>query len=660
MVFVSLLFVFLLFLSSCVSFSGWPGQGGGTGGGASGEDSVSRADEAYNRGEYALATRLYSEYLAANPGSPRREALLAAAGLSAERAGSYSKAIGDYGTLMRDYPTGSYAKEAAERLGQVYLAAGRAGDALLAARNNLRGLNSGARYAAQKIIEGKALYMKGDYEEAAEAFLSSMSGADASMRADAEKGLYASFLYLSQERLNAVAMRYGQNFPGPEAVWFMAYQSALKGDAATFKAQVEYFKSYFPSHAWAGSLDSLAEGRALQSVPGAGFDPASYAAGSGTPPKTSESANIGSVDGVKRGLVVLAVLPMTVDNNARFSQEVLAGLKLALAPVSSKLEVRVLDTEGKASFARRLIGEASEDPNVIAAVGPINSSEALSAAQISQEVGLPLIAVSTRMGLTSGRPYVFRVFLMPKLQAEAVARYSILDSGHKNLAILYPDDAYGKTMLSLFESEVARLGGTLAAKDTYNFAEGTYKDAADRISGGKSVRRASVGYQAQVNYSAIYVPDSPAAVSLIAAQMAFNDLTKLQYLGAPYWYVPELILSAGRYLQGSVIPVPYSPLSLRPEAQRFGEAYKASTGNEPSQFSVYGYDAGIAILSALSTGASTRPALLNALNSRQGFPGASGPFSFDADGDFSVTPVLLTVKGSSFILLKDATRGGGY
>jgi ABC-type branched-subunit amino acid transport system substrate-binding protein len=597
----------------------------------------------------------------ANPGSSRREALLAAAGLSAERAGNYGKALNDYGLLLRDYPAGSFAAEAAERLGQVYLAAGRPDEALGAARNILKALGPGARYAAQKIIEGKALYMTKNYKGAVEAFLAAMSGADANMKADAQRGLYASFLNLSQEELNGIAMRFGQNYPGPEAVWFMAYQSVLKGDRTTFAAQVQYFKTYFPNHAWANSLDSLATGQTALEIPGAGFDPRAYIPGTGGVATGSETASVGSVSSVPRGLVVAAVLPMTVDSNARFSEEVLAGLKLALAPVSGKVEVRVLDTEGKASYARRLIGEASEDPTVIAAVGPINSSEALSAAQIAQEVGLPLIAVSTRLGLTSGRPYVFRVFLMPKLQAEAVARYSILESGHKSVAVLYPDDAYGKTMLSLFESEVAKLGGTVVAKDAYNFAEGTYKDAADRISGGKSVRRASVSYQAQVNYSAIYVPDSPAAVSLIAAQMAFNDLTKLQYLGAPYWYVPELIQSAGRYLQGAVIHVPYSSLSNMPEDKSFGAAYLAATGKEPSQFSVYGYDAGIAILTALTAGGGSRPALLKALSSRRSLPGASGPFSFDADVDFSVSPVLLTVKGSSFILLKDAARGtGGY
>jgi branched-chain amino acid transport system substrate-binding protein len=619
---------------------------------------VAQADAAYKRGDYGTATRLYGEFLAANPGSPRREAILAAAGLSAERSGNYAKAISDYGVLIREFPGGDFAREASERLGQVYLSAGNARAALAAARAALGTLGSGSRYAAQKLIEGKALYMSGSYSEAAAAFLGAISGADASTRLDAQNGLYASFMNLSQEQLNGIVQRYGQNFPGPEAVWFMAYQSAVKGDSGTFAAQAQYFKTYFPSHAWGGNLDSLAAGGQAIQVPGAGFDPGAYVSPDGTPSGTGGGTVApGSTAGVASGLIVAAILPMTVDNNARFSEEVLAGLRLALQPVAGKVTVQVLDTEGKASYARRLLGEISEDEKVIAAVGPINSSEALSAAQIAQEVGLPLIAVSTRVGLTSGRPYVFRIFLMPKLQAESVARYSILESGHRNLAVLYPDDAYGNTMLSLFESEVTRLGGMVVAKETYNFTEGTFKEAVDRISGGKSVRRASTSYQAPVNYTAIYVPDSPTAVSQIAAQMAFNDLTKLQYLGAPYWYVNDLLESAGRYLEGAVIPAPYTPLSNRPEAKSFGEAFRAATGKEPSQFAVYGYDAGVAILSGLSTGANTRPALIKALSSIGSYPGASGPFSFDTDGDFSLDPALITIKGSNFVLLKDAGRG---
>ena len=69
---------------------------------------------------------------------------------------------------------------------------------------------------------------------------------------------------------------------------------------------------------------------------------------------------------------------------------------------------------------------------------------------------------------------------------EAVARQAVLADGHKSLAVLYPDDAFGKTMLSLFEAEASRLGALVVAKEAYNFAEGTFKEAADKISCGKS------------------------------------------------------------------------------------------------------------------------------------------------------------------------------
>jgi ABC-type branched-subunit amino acid transport system substrate-binding protein len=77
-------------------------------------------------------------------------------------------------------------------------------------------------------------------------------------------------------------------------------------------------------------------------------------------------------------------------------------------------------------------------------------------------------------------------------------------------------------------------------------------------------------------------------------------------------------------------------------------------------YAAFGYDAGVAVISALSSGATSRDALRKALSSFATFPGATGPFAFDAEGEYRVEPVFITVKGSEFKLLKDSGQYRGY
>ncbi|MDR2349874.1 MAG: ABC transporter substrate-binding protein [Deltaproteobacteria bacterium] len=643
----------LLFSTSCVTLGGLTGSSSDRSPG----QVLTDADAAYRTGDYSLAARLYRQYLGAVPDSPRREALLGSAALSAERSGDFAGAAESYGLLIRDYPGGQFAKEAGDRLGAVYLADNKPKEALAAAQSGLaRAGGAGAATARQRLVEGKALFMLGRRPEAVASFVAAQTGADAKTRDEAKNGLYATFATLSQEELGALTRQYGQNFPGPEAVWFMARKSWQAKDQATFEAQRQYFKTYFPSHPWGARLADLAAGNADFAVPGADFNPRAHEAlvtssqSRGT--QTAASRNYGSIPS---GLTVAAVLPLTKDANARISLELLQGLRVALAKSGGRPTLKEFDTKGVPAAVRRNIGELAEDETVIALIGPTGSPEALAAATTAQEVGIPMLGVSQRIGLNADRSYVFRLYLTHELQAKAVAAYAIRENGHENLAILYPADAYGELMRRAFASEVARLGGNLVVSESYDFASGNYKEVVSRVTGGaKPVRRASTSYQAPTGYTAVFLPDDPFNVAQIVAEMAFHDVTRMQYLGTSAWYNKDLLTNAGRYLQGAIIPMPVSSMSKRPEAVAFREAYRELYGKEPGLAAYYGHDAGIALLSALASGATTRQGLARALRSQKAYPGAAGPFSFDNEGEYSLNPVFLTIRNNEFILLKEA------
>jgi ABC-type branched-subunit amino acid transport system substrate-binding protein len=388
-------------------------------------------------------------------------------------------------------------------------------------------------------------------------------------------------------------------------------------------------------------------------APGAGFDPRALAAGPVL--MAAPMAGGASVGPLDRSHTVAALLPLTGTRNSVYAVEILAGLRLAAQRSRGMLNVVEYDTMGIPANAVTMVNTIAADPSVVAIVGPLNSDEALAAAQTAQAAAVPLIALSTRIGLTAGRGYVFRVFLTYEAQARAAARYAVMDLGIKSLGALYPNDLYGGNMLRYFEEEATALGAAVTARESYQSPGGDYAEAARLIAGGSGkVRPASTSQQAKTGFQALYMPESPSVASQLLPFLALNDMTRMRYLGTSLWQSPDFVKSAGRYLEGGVIPAPFSPLSQRPEAQAFLEAWRQSSGKDPDQFAVYGYDAGIALLAALSSGASTRQALPGALRALPPIPGASGPFVFDSEGEYKVSPLFLTVKDSEFKLLKDA------
>jgi ABC-type branched-subunit amino acid transport system substrate-binding protein len=432
----------------------------------------------------------------------------------------------------------------------------------------------------------------------------------------------------------------------------MAYQSAVAGDFATLTAQSQYFRTYFPNHPWESRLAALEGGGTPAPPPDADFDPKGWAPPAGAALATgTAAATTGAVAG---GKLLAAILPLTGDNNSRFATEVLEGLRLACARANNGVSIIEMDTGGVPAAAVRLVGEASANQNVLAVVGPLASPEALAAAQAAQQSGMPLVAVSQRLGLVNGRSLVFRVFFTPKHQAEAAAAYAAGSLKAGALGIMYPDDAYGRAMLGFFRDAAARNGSTVTVAETYTLSSGNLQQAVDRVTGAGSVRQASASYQAPVKFAAMYLPDSAPAVSQILPLLAFNDVTKTVFLGSPLWITPDLPSNSGRYLKGSAIPVPFTILSRRSEAQAFTSAFRAAHSRDPGQFAAYGYDAGLAVLSTVSSGATSRGDVARMLASMGPVEGATGPFSFDSEGEYVVQPAFLTVDDGAFKLLRDA------
>ncbi|MDR2386346.1 MAG: hypothetical protein LBE80_02015 [Deltaproteobacteria bacterium] len=317
----------------------------------------SQADQAYDRGDYRAAALAYKKLLDQEAAGPRRETLLGMYGLSSERAGQYLQAAQAYQNLIAQYPNSQYAATVKIRIPDLYLLANRPAEALSLAEALIQSESVAAAKAALRLSSGRAQYLQGKFRDALVNFILAIGGATTVVREAAQRGLEASLLHLNEAGLIEVQRQYGQNYPGPEASWYLARQAALAGNQSLFTERADYFRRYFGSHPWGAKLEALrldpnsAEARA----PGSDYDPKPVLASFGDGLRPAGSPSLGPLTGLKGQAVIVALLPLSDPSSGKFSQDILAGLKLALNHLSPKVTVETMDSGGDASLVVKLV-----------------------------------------------------------------------------------------------------------------------------------------------------------------------------------------------------------------------------------------------------------------------------------------------------------------
>ena len=660
-------FFWLLWLMPAMACLPATGRSAGPAGGGS-QALLSQAEAAYDQGQFGPAADYYRQFLAREPESPRLESILAAYGLAAEKAGRFSEAAKAYERLLERFPGGEIAGGIRLRLPSVYLAAGDGPAAGQLAGRLLAAETDPGRRAELGLALGRAEWLTGKYREASGSFLEVLKrggGGTARMEA-ARKGILGSLVRLDYQSLAAIQQSSGSDFPGAEATYLLLYQTASAGQREHTEAMAEYFRRYYPGNPLLSQVEAVVQALAAKAaLPapafGAGYDPRAEVAAalaSAPPPLEGAVAGLGAEQLPPGGVILAVLLPMSDKKSAgRFAQEVARGLELAVRELAAgRVTLTVLDTGGVPDQAVRHFNQAAADPRVLAAVGPLLRDEAVATAEAAGRADLPLIVISQAPDLPRIGPNVFRLFLTPRHQAEALARHAVQTGKHQELGVVYPDDFYGRSVLDAFQAEVTRQGARVTVTERYSPRNPDLEGVAARLAGGREAeRRVSTDYQAQVGSSVLYLPDSPGPVARLLPLLAFNDITRMPFLGSALWLDDtDFLAGSARYLQGAVIPAPVSDLSLRPESVKFFESFQKAYDSTPHQFAAYGYDAGLAVIQALGQGAGSRAGLRQILARGGQTPGATGPFSFDQNGEYQVEPVLLTVQNRDFVLLRES------
>jgi branched-chain amino acid transport system substrate-binding protein len=357
--------------------------------------------------------------------------------------------------------------------------------------------------------------------------------------------------------------------------------------------------------------------------------------------------------------VLGCILPLTGKGAAIFGQPSLNGIELAIhafEPDYTDLNLRLVVKDSKSSpqEAVRAVEELVFEEGVLAIVGPLFRATSEAAAQRAEELGVPLITLTTKEDITREGDFVFRIGLSYPLQIRALVTHAMDELKLYRFAVFYPDDGYGKTLTSLFIEEVYRQGGDVVALETYGDKQ---MDFGREIKRMVKIREEEAGgrdeqthYDPLIDFDAIFIPDHADRVALIAPQLAYYNVYGVTLLGTNTWNNPDLLEKAGKFVQGAFLVDEFFKDSRAPAITDFVYRFRRTFAKEPNILTAQAYDATRILVSLLEDHPIiSREAMRKELAEIERFAGVSGFNGFDPTGNARKEPFLLTIEQKGFV-----------
>ena len=354
-------------------------------------------------------------------------------------------------------------------------------------------------------------------------------------------------------------------------------------------------------------------------------------------PKTIGETPAASSGGGRAGNAGLvgAVLPLGGKQN-RVAEAAAAGLGMAAGVSDGRgiaaVEVRsAMDADASAVAVEDLARN-----NVIAIVGPIDSSAVDAAGRRAESLQLPLLSLSTAAEKNAGSTYVFHMVHSGEARSRALAQRA-LAKGVKKFAVLAAENGYGRAMTAAFKDEVEKGGGALVSTVTYKAETKSFAGFTAKLSG---------------DWDAVFVPAQADTLGLIAPALAATGkipkplgtkkviggkaillLSTAENLTAAY------LTDAGRHSEGAFLAPGYYPDDQDPASKAFLDRFIAAFGRAPGFLEAYAFDA---VQLAAAAGTNGRAALAATLAKGE-LAGLTGTIRFDQDHRRADPGVLYTV-----------------
>lgn len=357
---------------------------------------------------------------------------------------------------------------------------------------------------------------------------------------------------------------------------------------------------------------------------------------------------------------IVSSLPRTGSAKGQ-TDTIVNGIKLALEESNYKAgsftieyldldDATALDGKWTADKESANAEQAIKDPDVMIYIGPYNSGAAAVSMPILNKADMLMISPAcTWPGLTkpgkgdagepekhrpAGKVNFTRVVPADDLQGPLGADWA-QDLGAKTVYIIHDNEVYGKGIAELFRDRCNELKIKVLGFTAVDYKQPTFKTTMQQIGDMKP--------------DVIYF----GGTSQSGAPQVVKEIVNVGLAGKCKLIVPDgcfedaFVTGAGVENFGKLDcyvtfgGMPSNQLSGK--GKEFYEKYKQKFGLEPEAYAVYGYEAAKVALAAIEkAGKKDRAAILKAALEIRDFDGATGKWSFDENGDTTLT----TMSGS--------------
>lgn len=330
---------------------------------------------------------------------------------------------------------------------------------------------------------------------------------------------------------------------------------------------------------------------------------------------------------------------------AFLSQQYSQGMKAAVEAVNKAggvgggrmLELVVRDHKGIPSEAVAVTKRLIEEDKVDIVDIDLPSTVAIAAEAVTKQAKIPQIAGFTfaLAAVQQGNPYFFRACTNSDLIAAVLAQSIHATPNNKTIAMLAPNDDYGRSELQSLTSALEKLGGP---KVVYtDFYERTQSDFSPVLLKMKSL-----------NPDSLFIDVRWPASLTVLKQMTEIGLKKPLF-SAVNFYNAKLAEQAGAMLEGTQMSVAWAPVFTDPASKEFVKAYEAMYKQAPDDSASLGWTAVMVAaqgLKAAGPGASSDA--LRAAFAKIEYTGPQGLVKFDANGESSVAAHVLMFKDGAY------------
>ncbi|MDO5682485.1 MAG: branched-chain amino acid ABC transporter substrate-binding protein [Propionibacteriaceae bacterium] len=298
------------------------------------------------------------------------------------------------------------------------------------------------------------------------------------------------------------------------------------------------------------------------------------------------------------------------------------------------LEVITEDDRADADTGRRAATQLTRDAEVVAVIGPLNSSVGQVVQPVVSQAGMALVSpANTNPTLTRGadsanpsRVYdnYFRTCPPDHLQARFAAS-QLLEQGIDTVATIHDKKVYGNGLVTAFTTAFTTGGGKVVAAQTINPDDRDFSVVVSKVKEGQP--------------KAVFFGGEYPVAGPLSQQLKGAGVT-VPLMGGDGIFDPRFIELAGPNAKGDRAVSIGAPQDRLASAKGFLEAYrKAGFREDPSPYGPYAYDAANAVITALrvaladavDVGSARKPTIEELSNIE--FDGATGQVSFDQYGD---------------------------